>query len=59
MEPARRKGVWLLDRFNSTDFEMLDSSPLHEVLERLRAMEGSEWSEVEDPLEELSRLRRG
>jgi hypothetical protein len=51
--------VWILDRFNITDFEILDSSPLQEVVERLRAIEGSEWPEVEDPLEELSRLRRG
>jgi hypothetical protein len=51
--------VWLLDRFNITEFEVLDSSPLQEVVERLRAIEGNEWLEVEDPLEELSRLRHG
>ena len=53
------EGVWLLDRFNITEFEVLDSSPLQEVVERLRAIEGNEWLEVEDPLEELSRLRHG
>ncbi|MGH9334958.1 MAG: hypothetical protein ACRD21_14555 [Vicinamibacteria bacterium] len=53
------EGVWLLDRFTITDFEVLDSSPLRDVVERLRKIEGSEWPEVEDPLEELRRLRHG
>ena len=52
-------GVWFLDRFSITDFEVLDTSPLPEVLERLRKVEGSEWPEVDDPLEELKKIRHG
>ena len=50
-------GHWRLIRFDIHDFEVLDDAPLNEVVERLRAIEGSGWREIEDPRAELERLR--
>lgn len=53
------EGAWQLNRFDITDFETLDDSPLGVVLARLRQVPGSEWRAVDDPHAELQRLRHG
>ena len=50
-------GCWMMRRFNITDFDELDDAPLGQIVERLRAVEGSGWKEIEDPAAELRRLR--
>ena len=51
-------GIWLMKRFNITEFCELDETPLSEVAERLRNVEGSGWTDIDDPHAELRRLRR-
>jgi hypothetical protein len=53
------EGNWDLEQFTATHFEVLDNASLPEVVARLRAIEGSEWKELEDPLGELRRIRHG
>lgn len=46
-------GVWRLIGFKITDFEVLDDAPLGDVIARLRAVRGSKWGEVPDPVAAL------
>ena len=57
----RENGLWRLDRFriHSYDPEPLAEENLSDTIEKLRAIPGSEWNEVDDPLEELRKLRHG
>lgn len=50
-------GEWVLDSFKADDFEILEDTPLRETLLQLRAVQGSGWSEVEDPIAYLHDLR--
>ncbi len=50
-------GNWSMKRFNISGFEELDDAPLGEIVGRLRAVEGSRWSDIDDPPAELQRLR--
>jgi hypothetical protein len=36
-------GAWALQQFDITQFEVIDDSPLAEVVAKLRAIEGAEW----------------
>lgn len=51
-------GSWRLIQFNISEFQVLDDSPIGEVVEKLRAVEGSGWKQFDDPLAEAMRLRR-
>ena len=51
-------GYWRLIQFDISKFELLDDSPIGEIVARLRKVEGSGWKQFEDPLAELMRLRR-
>ncbi len=51
-------GIWSLIRFNIKEFEILDAALLNEVVGRLRGVEGSGWKDIDDPTDELERLRR-
>lgn len=51
-------GNWKLIRFDISKFDLLDDTPLGEVVEKLREVEGSGWKQFEDPLAEIMRLRR-
>lgn len=51
-------GSWTLQQFDILDFEVLDDSPLTEVVGRLRAVEGGRWHESEDALADILGLRR-
>lgn len=52
-----RTGEWQLKRFTVGRFEILGGDPLSVVVSRLRAVEGNEWTEAEDPWVELARER--
>ena len=53
------EGRWNLLRFDIRDFEVLDEADLGEVVQRLRAVEGSGWKKIAQPARELHRLRGG
>lgn len=52
-------GQWVLDSFKVSSFTALKDIPLSDVVEELRAVEGSEWSKMDDPWAELHKLRHG
>ena len=52
-----REGRWVLLRFDVKDFEVLDDTPLPTVVQQLREVPGSGWSQIDDPFAELRRLR--
>jgi hypothetical protein len=41
-------GTWSLQQFDIDDFELLDDSPLVDVVGKLRAVEGSTWHKSDD-----------
>lgn len=51
-------GAWSLEQFDITDFEVLDDSPMADVVGKLRAVEGSTWHESDDALSDILGLRR-
>lgn len=52
-------GTWEMIGFNIEYHEELNNDPLPVVIERLRAIPGSEWSDIGDPLADLELIRRG
>lgn len=52
-------GTWELQRFKITEFELLSEEPLTDVVEQLRSVKGSSWSEVPDPVRTLLEERHG
>lgn len=54
-----QNGVWRLDKFRIDSFEVLDDAPLTDVVARLRAVTGSRWGEVPDPVAALLADRNG
>lgn len=50
-------GKWMLWRFKVQSFEALKAETLRDVLVDLRAVEGNEWAEHDNPLALLSSLR--
>jgi hypothetical protein len=55
------EGAWKLDHFKiqSFDPQPLSEDTFSQTIEKLKAIPGSEWPEVSDPLEELNRIRHG
>lgn len=53
------EGKWELEQFTVSHFEVLDDASLPDVVARLRAIEGSDWTKLDDPLGELRRIRQG
>ncbi len=51
------EGRWHLERFRLGSFSILDDSPLSSVVARLRAVEGSGWKDVANPIGELREMR--
>jgi hypothetical protein len=51
-------GTWKLEQFDIDDFEVLDDSPMSEVVGKLRAVEGGAWHESDDALSDILGLRR-
>jgi hypothetical protein len=56
-----KEGAWRLDNFKiqSYDPEPLTDENFSTTMDRLRAIPGSEWNEIADPLDELKRIRHG
>lgn len=52
-------GDWVLESFRIHDFEVLDQTPLTEVVEALHAIPNNGWEKVSDPWAELKKLRDG
>lgn len=52
-------GEWILDQFQIADYEELDNGTIPEVVERFRAIPNSGWDEIDDPMSELTRIRKG
>lgn len=46
-------GEWELRSFRIKSFELLDDTPLTDLVDRLRAIGGNEWGNTEDPFEEV------
>jgi hypothetical protein len=52
-------GKWELDDFYIVKFEELDSASLLDVVARLRAIPDNDLNSLEDPLEDMRRIRHG
>lgn len=50
-------GAWTLNRFRVHRFEVLGTASLRDTVTALRAVRGSQWKEMDDPLAELDDLR--
>lgn len=48
---------WELEQFDIKSFEALDDTPLEQLVNDLRAVEGNPWNEMDDPQAELRKLR--
>ncbi|CAK0758881.1 conserved hypothetical protein [uncultured Gammaproteobacteria bacterium] len=51
--------IWQVTHFDIENFEVLDVTPLGDVVEKLRELPGNEWKSMSDPFEELRALRYG
>jgi hypothetical protein len=51
-------GTWILLRFRVQRFDVLDKDSLRDAVTALRAVPGSGWKDMADPLSELTDLRR-
>ncbi len=54
----REDGEWDLMRFTISDFKVLDEVDLRETVRRLQEIPAA-WKDLDDPLAELRRIRRG
>lgn len=56
-----KEGIWIIDHFKiqSFDEDPLSGESFSAVIEQLRAIPGSEWPDIADPLEELRKIRHG
>jgi len=52
----RENDVWFLKKFQASDFEVLDDSSLSDVIIQLRNLDHG-WNDIDDPAEELRRIR--
>ena len=50
-------GTWTLLRFRVARFDVLEKDSLHDSITALRAVRGSGWKDIVDPLAELGDLR--
>jgi hypothetical protein len=51
-------GQWSLIRFRVIRFDVLGTDSLRETVAALRAVPGSGWKDIDDPLAELDDIRR-
>lgn len=52
-------GFWHLLRFDVSNFEVIQDTPLKEVVRQLRAIRGNGWDGIKNPIGELLNLRGG
>lgn len=50
-------GQWKLERFKITDWNVLEDTPVEEILNAARNATGNHWNELENPIEELNKIR--
>lgn len=50
-------GVWKLETFNVSNFEVLDGKSLKDFVSDMRSVKGSGWNAMSDPHAELKRFR--
>lgn len=50
-------GNWILDRFTINWFEVLNQQALGDLVAHLRDVPGNAWRDIEDPWDELDRIR--
>jgi len=50
-------GSWTLKRFKVQSYEVLEDSDLRNVIDDMRTIEGSDWADMDDPLEAIKKLR--
>ncbi len=57
----REQGQWKLEKFRiqSFDPEPIAGDSVEQTIAKLKAIPGNEWNEMNDPLEELRKLRHG
>ena len=53
------EGIWRLKEFAINSFEMLDETPLLEIVRDLRGLPGNNWNSIENPWTELDVMRNG
>ena len=53
------EGEWTLEAFMIRDFHPLNDEPLSAAIAKLRAVTGSGWTEIDDPMAEAKRIRDG
>lgn len=53
------EGDWALESFKVVDFVLLNDAPLPQLVDALRRVGGSGWSQVADPVAEIAADRRG
>lgn len=51
------KGKWILETFTIRDFQPLNDESLGTAIAKLRAVEGNEWNDLENPAKELAKIR--
>ncbi|MBL8472109.1 MAG: hypothetical protein KF778_05690 [Rhodocyclaceae bacterium] len=51
------EGAWELEQFDIQSFHPLDATPLDLAVAALRQVPGSEWNNLENPLQELKTIR--
>jgi hypothetical protein len=56
-----KEGMWTVEKFRiqSYDPEPLSTESFSATMDKLRAIPGSEWAQMDDPLEELRKIRNG
>jgi hypothetical protein len=54
-------GTWICDRFRAQSFDPIPlvNEPFETTLDKLKSLPGNRWPEVDDPYEELRKLRHG
>lgn len=53
------EGTWILKRFKIASFEALENEDLRQATSKLRSVAGSQWAEMDDPLEAAKAIRDG
>lgn len=50
-------GIWTLEGFTITDYQILDDKPLSDTISDLQNIKGSGWANISDPWKELKDIR--
>lgn len=50
-------GTWEIEMLHIQSYEELDTTPLDEVLENMRRIQGNGWAAIENPIQEWKKMR--